>query len=443
MKRVAVIGAGITGLCAAHELKRRGVTVSVFEKSARAGGLVQSAQAGGYTLESGPNTVLAGGAIWDELIDTLGLRGRLLVADARARKRFIARDGRLVSVPGNPLTTPILSAGAKWRLSHEPFIRRRPADRDDESLADFARRRCGPEFLDYLVNPMVSGIYAGTPEGLSTRYAFPFLWDAEGVGGSLTAGLLRKIFAGRCVRKKMISFPNGLQELTDQLALTLGDALRLNAGVTRLRKSGGEWWLSVSGSAEWRKFDAVIETVPLHSLASAANDGLSRARLELFAGVPYAPVRVLQLGFDQKDVPHPLDGFGFLLPEREHQDLLGILFASSLFPSHAPAGKVLLTVMLGGMRSPSAADWPPARALTAARAALRQYLGVSAGPELVHETTHPAAIPQLGLGYGEVLGELEKYEAADGDLHLAGNFRGGISVLNCIESGVRLARGLV
>ncbi|MDR2462462.1 MAG: FAD-dependent oxidoreductase, partial [Verrucomicrobiales bacterium] len=106
MKRVAVIGAGVTGLCAAHELKRRGVTVSVFEKSARAGGLVRSERAGGYTLELGPGTVLAGGEIWDGLIDSLGLRERLLVADVHARKRFIARDGRLVSVPGNPLTTP-------------------------------------------------------------------------------------------------------------------------------------------------------------------------------------------------------------------------------------------------------------------------------------------------------------------------------------------------
>jgi oxygen-dependent protoporphyrinogen oxidase len=443
MKRVAVIGAGITGLCVAYELQRRGLAVSVFEKRGRAGGAIHGRQVDGYRLELGPNTVLAGGKIWDELIDSLGLRGRLQVASPRAKKRFIVRDGKLVSLPGNPLTTPILSFKAKLRLLCEPLIKKRDANREDESLADFARRRCGTEFLDYLVNPMVGGIYAGTPEGLSVRHAFPVLWDAEAEGGSLLRGMIKRMRATDKklrVRKKMVSFPHGLQELTDKLAEKLGGSLKLNTNAGQLRKTADGWLLAVDGLADWLKFDEVINTEPLYDLARSAHGEMSRAQQDLFAQVPYAPVRVLYFGFDRKEVPHPLDGFGFLVPECESKDLLGVLFSSSLFPGRAPEGKVLLTVMMGGMRNREALNWSPEQAREVALGKLRQYLGIGAMPEFGVDSLNGAAIPQLGPGYGGVPAAMREFEDANGGIHLAGNFRDGISVLNCIENGVRLAR---
>jgi oxygen-dependent protoporphyrinogen oxidase len=389
-------------------------------------------------LELGPNTVLAGGEVWEGLIDSLGLRGRLLEASPRARKRFIARDGRLVCVPGNPLTTPILSFKAKLRLLCEPLIGR--GDDADESLAEFVRRRCGAEFLDYIVNPVVGGIYAGVPGELSMRHAFPVLWEAEADGGSLLRGMIKRLRKKRRVRKRMVSFPNGLQELTDRLAGKLGDSLKLNASAGPLRRGCEGWLLAVGESGEWLKFDEVIDTEPLYDLARGVRGEMSRAQQDLFAQVPYAPVRALYFGFDRKGVPHPLDGFGFLVPECESKDLLGVLFSSSLFPGRAPEGKVLLTVMMGGMRNREVLDWPLERAREVALGKLRQYLGIVAKPEFGADLSNGAAIPQLRLGYGKVLAALGEFEEVNGGIHLAGSFRGGASALSCLENGVRLAR---
>ena len=190
MKRVAIIGGGITGLTAAFRLQQQGIPATLFEAANRVGGVIQTVRDGEYLAECGPNTILETSPLIGEMIADLGLEGRRIYSSEQAENRYIVRNKRLVRLPGSPLSflaTSLFSFRAKARLMAEPFIRRAPAN-EEESLAKFVRRRIGREFLDYAINPFVAGVYAGAPETLSVREAFPKLHALEQRYGSLILG---------------------------------------------------------------------------------------------------------------------------------------------------------------------------------------------------------------------------------------------------------------
>ncbi|MFM8790228.1 MAG: protoporphyrinogen oxidase, partial [Chthoniobacterales bacterium] len=189
--KVVVIGAGLTGLSAAVRLRARGVGVTVLESSSQPGGPVRSENDGGFLVEHGPNSMMTTDASVAEFLQSLGLESDIV--EPQAKKRFLVRKGRPLALPLGPtsaLTTPLFSLAGKLRVLAEPFVGRGAAD--DESLASFVARRLGPEALDYAVEPFVAGIYAGDPEKLSARWAFPKLWNLEREQGSLIRGALGK-----------------------------------------------------------------------------------------------------------------------------------------------------------------------------------------------------------------------------------------------------------
>ncbi|HXT38567.1 MAG TPA: protoporphyrinogen oxidase, partial [Candidatus Angelobacter sp.] len=225
MNSVAIIGGGITGLTTGFRLGQKNIPVTIYESAGRVGGVIQSVRKDGYLAEYGPNTLLETSPTIGALILDLGLEGRRQCANKNAEKRFIVRDGKPVALPGSPaafLTTRLFSTRAKARLLAEPFIRRAPAT-CEESLGEFVRRRIGREFLDYAINPFVAGVYAGDPDRLSVKHAFPRLHALEQRYGSLLAGQ----FFGARERKrraetskqnaKKVSFDDGLQVLIDAL----------------------------------------------------------------------------------------------------------------------------------------------------------------------------------------------------------------------------------
>jgi len=445
MKPVAIIGAGITGLTAAFYLKRKGIPVTVFEAGSRAGGVIQSLRENGFLAEFGPNTLLETSPKIPQLVRDLNLEPRRLYTNPSAKNRYIVRGGKPVAMPSSPLgflTTKIFSARAKLAVLREPFV---PPRRDgaDESVADFVTRRLNREFLDRAVDALVAGVYAGSPEKLSVRHALPRLFEQEQKYGSLIRGQIfgakdRKK-SGEVARSKarMFSFDEGLQVLPDALAAKLGDSLKLNSRVIKLAQTENGWRVSApNGEAE---FAVVIYCGTAYKLAELLIESPAKINLSPFSEIRYAPVASVVLGFRREDVPHPLDGFGMLIPKIENFKILGSIFSSSLFPNRAPGNTVVLTTYIGGERNPEFTLKSPDELVAMAREDLRTLLGVTGEPVFRNVALYSQAIPQYNVGYGKFKGLMNEIESTARGLFFAGHYRDGVSLGDSIVSGCNAA----
>nr|MDQ5871169.1 protoporphyrinogen oxidase [Acidobacteriota bacterium] len=358
----AVIGAGLSGLVRARALTARGEDVVVFEESDRAGGAVRSESRGGYLLELGPNTVRPTPEL-SSLVDELGLGDETLFADARL-PRYVDFGGRLHPLPMSPgalLKTRLLSTRGKLRLLREPFVRR--GDPSRESVRAFVARRLGPEIADRLVEPFVSGIWAGRSDELAAAHAFPSLVRAETEHGSLTRGglaELRRRAPSPGGRRGLLSFRSGLEALPRRIAEELGSRVRFRTRVDAVRRVGNRFQLSAAG--EEVEVDAVCLATPAGDAARLLQDLDPRAAAAL-AGIPQPPLVVLHVGWRGRI---PLRGFGHLVVPQPGRRILGAVWSSNLFPGRAPEGSSLLTVFLGGARDPAAIELSDADLLAAA-----------------------------------------------------------------------------
>ena len=294
---VAVIGGGITGLTAAFRLHRAGVPVTVYEASDRTGGVIKSTRSDGFLAESGPNTLLETSPVIGDLVRDLGLEQTRLYSNPAAKNRYLVRGGKPVPVPESPagmLTSKLFSIGAKLRLLTEPFVRRAAPD-VEESVAQFVLRRLGQEFLDYAINPMIAGIYAGDPARLSVRHAFPKLHALEQRYGSLILGQLfgaRERARSREVSKQTapkFSFPGGLQTVTDALHHELRASVRLRSGVKAIRQTPKGWDLYVScGGGEMTcQHEAVLLAGTAHRLSEIRLETEKNLSLAPLGEIPY------------------------------------------------------------------------------------------------------------------------------------------------------------
>jgi len=451
MPSVGVIGAGIAGLTAAYQLQKQGASVHVFEAADRTGGVIRSETTEGYLVERGPNSIRAGAAALETVIDDLDLREERIWANDAADARYVVRDGTPTPLPRSVrsfLSTDLFSTRAKLRLLAEPFIGRREAT--DESVAAFTRRRLGPEMLDYAVAPFVGGVFAGSPEDLSVRHAFRRLATLEGEYGSLFLGAIRRALASSDEESQnapsgLFSFRDGLQTLPNALADALGDRINLNAPVSALDRDGDKWQVSVQSADEQerlRTFDALVSTVPLHRLAAMDVD--SPVDLSPLEEVWYPPLSVLALGYPRDAVDHPLDGFGLLVPPVEDDlNILGTIFSSTLFPGRAPDGHVLLTTFVGGARAPEHATTDADSLQPTVERDLDRLLGVEGPPVFRRHVYWPNAIPQYTVGYESVKETLDELERQHPRLAFAGNYRQGVSVGDALTSGVDAADHLL
>ncbi len=447
---VAIVGAGVTGLAAAFRLGQLGIDAVVYEASTRAGGPVHSVCRDGYLAEDGPNTLLETSPRIRALIRDIGLADQCLGADSRASKRFIVRNGVPKPIPGSIagwLSTDLFSLHAKLRVLGDLFLPRQPTDAPEESVAGFVRRRLGGEFLDYAINPLVAGIYAGEPERLSVAQAFPRLAAVERRHRSLFLGQLlgarERRRSGETPRANApkLSFVGGLGTLVSGLLRAVGNRVEYESSVAALARHVDGWEVESrrGHQVHRRRHRAVLLAAPAHKLARISLEGREGNSLAWLAGIVHAPVTSLVLGFRRGDVAHPLDGFGLLVPALEPFPILGAIFNSSLFPGRAPEGHVTITCYLGGSRDPGLALAPQDHQLGRVRESLARLIGARGEPTFVHRCVHAQGIPQYNLGYGEFRERMRRLEESEPGLRFAGHFRDGISLSDCLVAGLRVA----
>ncbi|HEV2736449.1 MAG TPA: protoporphyrinogen oxidase, partial [Longimicrobiaceae bacterium] len=378
------------------------------------------------------------------LLREAGLEARLLPTGPAARRRYVVRGGRPVAVPLSPpqlLLSPLFSPAGRLRVLWEPWAA--PGRGGEESVAALARRRFGREVLDYAVEPFVGGIFAGDAERLSARHAFPRLVAMEERHGSLlraaVAAARERRAAGTAPGPASFSFAEGMEELPRALAAGLGDALRTGSPVRAVRRTDAGWEVSAGGDDAPETFDAVVLAVAAHQLPALGIEDVEADALRALGEIHHAPIAVAALGFRREDVAHPLDGFGMLVPRVERRRVLGVLLTSTLFPGRAPEGHALLTVFLGGDRSPELVSLPADEREAIVLEELAALLGVRGEPVFRHHAVWPRAIPQYVLGYGEVKARMDALERASPGLHLAGSYRAGVSVGDTLASGLAAA----
>ncbi|MDX9856496.1 MAG: protoporphyrinogen oxidase [candidate division Zixibacteria bacterium] len=452
---VAIVGGGISGLAALHYLRRRRPewTVVLLESDTRLGGTIGTDIAEGYSFDWGPNGFLDREPLTLALCDELGLRDRIERANNNVSNRFIARGGRLRPVPMSPpkfLASDILSIKGRLRVLMEPFAPG-PADKSDESVYSFAERRIGKEAADYLVQPMVSGVYGGVAERLSLKSCFPVMHEMESEYGSLVKAMIARKRLARAKGKKsggpagpggwLTSFHGGLYGIIERFGELYRDFVRTGSPVERIEKEDGLYRLRLRNS-EPITARFVILALPSFA-ASPVVAPLSPGLATALSAIPYAPITVVCLGYDKRNVRRSLDGFGFLVPRREGLTILGSIWTSSIFARRAPEGKVQFRTMVGGDGDHGSVNLSDSALVDRVCRDMDSLLGLTGEPELLRIYRWSHGIPQYRIGHAEIVKQLEAELKWAGNLYVTGNAYYGIGLNDCVRQSHRVVEAIL
>jgi protoporphyrinogen/coproporphyrinogen III oxidase len=444
-RHVIVIGAGLSGLACAHRLSQLGAEVTVLEASDRAGGFLGTFRKDGFLFESGPQSFQLTEILRD-LIRELGIESELQKANPSAA-RYILLHGRLQKIPTSPqamLTSSLLGAGSRWKILTEPFRKTRPPA-GEETVASFARRKFGNEILEYLVGPFVSGVYAGDPEMLSLKAAFPSLDEWEREYGSVLRGAKKaRTRKGPSEPESLCSFQQGMAALPSAMAAKLGDRLQTQTRAISLSRSGTagneihEVRIERTVGSKNMQAAAIVVATPAYVSAHLI-ESISAQLGHTLSGIAYAPVAVVAAGYYQQQVGEPMNGFGYLVPRSEKLHTLGTVWNSSLFPGRAPRGAVTLTSFTGGATNPEIADEPEGEIAKIIQSENEHILKIIGSPVTSAVWKYPRALPQYNLGHGHVVEAIRDAERKLPGIFFAGNYLEGPSVGKCVENGFRTA----
>jgi len=460
--RIAVVGGGIAGLAAAHRLvepaaaRRTAVELILIEALDRLGGTIVTEYADGYLIEGGPDSFLTEKPWGVDLCNRLGLAERLIPTQPGRRRTLLLRGHRLLPLPdGFQLLapsllipfwrSPVLSWRGKLRATTELIVPRRRSQ-EDESVGEFVTRRFGREILERVVQPLVSGIYAADPSGVSLLATMPRFAEMERVQGSIIRALRRsaqprELRDGGGPRWSLFTAPaGGMQELVFAIAQRLPPtSVKLRRRVTSVARAGGArpWRVNLADGTTLL-VDGVILAVPAPKAARLVN-GLDPALGGQLAAIRHHSSAVVTFGYDRAAVRHPLDGFGFVVPRVEGRPILACSFSSLKFPGRAPDGSVLLRAFVGGDWAPDALERDDAGLAAATQQHLAGILGISSPPVLVRVHRHPAAMPQYEVGHLDRVGAIRDRIARRPGLAFCGNALTGVGIPDCIHSGEQAA----
>ena len=452
-KKIVVLGAGISGLTTAYLLSKNGCDVTVLEKKGEPGGTMESVMENGFLFDRGPNSGLEITPVISSIVKDLGLENQFVYANKEGNKRYILRNNQLHALPMSPpaiLKTRLFSTSAKLRVLGEPFIGR-SNDGYYESVAEFVKRRLGKEFLDYAIDPFVAGVYAGNPERLSVKSAFPKLYELEEKYGGLIIGAVKSVRERKRRTEKskqsakMFSFKDGMQTLPKAIALNLDNKVSFFSDVSLIEKiEGGNYKIHYNKAGVNNEIicEKIISAVPAYAAADlfkTFDAGLEKHLTEIY----YPPVFVLLLGYRKEDIKRPLDGFGFLVPSKENKSFLGAIWNSVIFPNRAEKDYASFTLFIGGSRNPEIGKYDRELITNKAKAEFREIMKIDAEPVFTSSKFWDRAIPQYNVGYIEHEEYFEEFEKINPGIILNGNYRGGISVGDCIKNAAKITEKMV
>jgi oxygen-dependent protoporphyrinogen oxidase len=468
--RVIVVGGGLSGLAAAariHERSRnlrRPVEVTVLEAKDRPGGVIWTDRFDGFAAEGGPDSFITNKPWGIDLCQRLGLRDQLVETDAKHRRSFVVRNGRLVPVPEGfvvmaplrlvpMLTTPILSWRGKIRFLMDLIIPRR-VDDSEESLAAFVRRRMGREALDRLVQPLVASIYTADPKDLSVKATLPqFLAMERDHRSLILAGRRESRRAGaRQLQRQasgarygmFVTLADGMDTLPKALVQALpAGTVRTNAAVRRISRNEpvSPWLVELLDGPPFEA-DAVIVATEAHAAARFLDTQDPVLALQLRA-IPYASSLIVNVAYRRDQISHPLDGFGVVVPAIEGRSILAVSFLSVKFPNRAPAGTALLRVFIGGASHPEQFELDDRAVTELVERELGQLVGAAGEPLFVRISRHPRAMPQYNLGHLDRVATIRRHLAKYSRLYLAGIAYDGVGIPDCIHAAEKTADALV
>jgi protoporphyrinogen/coproporphyrinogen III oxidase len=442
---VAIVGGGITGLAAAQRLAERGVPFLLLEAEDRLGGKIRTERVEGFVLEGGPDCFLSTKPAGLALCRALGIEGRLQGTDPAFARAFVKRGGRLHELPEGMsglvpsrvrplLATPLLSPLGRLRAALEPLV---PARRNggDETLASFASRRLGKETYEWLVEPLLSGIYAGDGRELSLEATFPQLAAMERERGSLLRAMVGQRRAGRgSVHSPFVTPRGGLGEIVEALVSRLPrESLRLGVAVEGVGREGEEFLLRLSGG-ESVATETVLLTVPAFACARIL-PLLDADLARVLSEIPFVSTATVSLAFPASSVPRRLDGYGYLSPRVEGGPIVACTWTSNKFPGRVPAGHVLVRLFVGRAGMDEVVGRPDEALLALARTELEGLFGIAASPSFARVFRWPRGMPQYTLGHRARLEQIERLLGRHPGLHLAGCSYRGVGIPDCIASG--------
>lgn len=453
---VTVVGAGLTGLTTAYWLSRKGISVRVVETKDRIGGQIRTCHQGSYIYETGPTTGSVStpevAELMADLAVTSGGSCLLETAPDAAKRRLIWKGDRFHELPSglvSAITTPLFRFSDKLRILGEPWRKR--GDNPDESIASLAARRLGRSFVDYAVDPFISGVYAGNPDQLVTRYALPKLYALERDYGSFVRGAFAKMRQpksdrDRLATKKVFSAKQGLSNIPEAEARLIGmDHIRLGVSQVTVNPCGDRWqttYTDADGNACVVESQWVVTTCGAYNLPDLL-PFVSDERMDAISRLVYAPVMEVNVG-----MPDTYGGdyqaFGGLVPTVERQQILGILFPSACFTQRAPEGGALFSFFLGGIKHPELLDKDDDEIRSLVMHCLHKMLKfpAEAKPDFIHISRHHRAIPQYGADSGRRFEAVASLEHQFPGLVIAGNLRDGIGMGHRITQGAKIANAI-
>ncbi len=424
---IVILGAGISGLTLGYHLYKKNRDFLVFDSNKAAGGNISTKIKDGFVCENGPNTVLENNESVRNLISDLNIKNEVIYPSRSNNKRFLIRQGKLIEIPqsfGQFFKSNILSFRGRIRVFFEIFIKK---SETNSTVYEFFRIRFGKEFHDRLVEPFLTGVYAGNTRKMSMKHVLKKIWDLEQNYGSIILGLIKK--KSRNGIPKSFNFKSGLSQLINTIKLEIRDKIRLNSQVTSISKFGNMYEIIINHDVKYR-CNKLVSTIPAYALSDIIFD---KKFSQVLKKILYCPIYVLHLGLEKERIHADITGFGVLTKPADKKKFLGIIFNSRIFNTVAPVGKDLITVMVGGTRQEQLLKTNKDLLLDEIIKDIRKLISYDGRIIMTHDFLWKKGIPQYGLDHDQIINEIKNFEKNNKNFHLSGNYFDGISVSDCIE----------